>query len=37
MSNWIASYNLGYNIVQEASSYLLHLREQYSLSALQLR
>jgi hypothetical protein len=37
MSYWIASYNFGYNIAQEASSYLQHLREQYSLSALQLR
>ncbi len=37
ISYWIASYNLGYDIVQEASSYLQHLRENYSLSALQLR
>jgi hypothetical protein len=37
MSYWIASYNFGYNIAQEASFYLQHLREQYSLSALQLR
>ena len=37
ISYWIASYNLGYNLVQEASSYLQHLREDYSLSALQLR
>src|SRR5208337_3890992 len=37
ISYWIASYNLGYNIVQEASFYLQHLREEYSLSALQLR
>jgi hypothetical protein len=37
MSYWIASYNFGYNIVQEASFYLQRLREQYSLSALQLR
>lgn len=37
MSYWIASYNFGYNIVHEASFYLQHLREQYSLSALQLR
>ena len=37
MSYWIASYNYGYNIAQEASFYLQHLREQYSLSALQLR
>ena len=37
MSYWIASYNLGYNLAQEASSYLQHLREEYSLSALQLR
>jgi len=34
---WIASYNLGYNLVHEASFYLQHLREEYSLSALQLR
>ena len=34
---WIASYNLGYNLLQEASSYLQHLRENSSLSALQLR
>ena len=34
---WIASYDLGYNLVHEASDYLQHLREQYSLSALQLR
>ena len=33
---WVASYNLGYNLAQEASSYLQHLREGYSLSALQL-
>jgi O-antigen/teichoic acid export membrane protein len=37
ISYWIASYNLGYNLVQEASFYLQHLREEYSLSALQLR
>jgi hypothetical protein len=37
MSYWIASYNFGYNIAHEASFYLQHLREQYSLSALQLR
>ena len=37
MSYWIASYNFGYNIVHEASFYLQRLREQYSLSALQLR
>ena len=37
MSYWIASYDLGFNLVQEASSYLHHLREDYSLSALQLR
>ncbi len=37
ISYWIASYNLGYNLVQEAGSYLQHLRENYSLSALQLR
>jgi O-antigen/teichoic acid export membrane protein len=34
---WIASYDLGYNLVHEASFYLQHLREEYSLSALQLR
>ncbi len=37
ISYWIASYNLGYNLVQEASFYLQHLREEYSRSALQLR
>ena len=37
ISYWIASYDLGYDIVHEASIYLQHLREQYSLSALQLR
>ena len=36
ISYWIASYDLGYNLVHEASYYLQHLREQYSLSALQL-
>ncbi len=36
ISYWITSYNLGYNLVQEASFYLQHLRENYSLSALQL-
>ena len=34
---WIASYDLGYNLVHEASFYLQHLKEEYSLSALQLR
>ena len=34
---WIASYDLGYNLVHEASFYLQHLREEYSLSALQMR
>ena len=34
---YVASYNLGYDLVKEASSYLQHLREDYSLSALQLR
>ncbi len=33
---YVASYNLGYDLVQEAASYLKHLRESYSLSALQL-
>ncbi len=37
MSYWVASYNLGYNLVQEASIYLQHLREEYSLSSLQVR
>ena len=36
ISYWIVSYDLGYNLVHEASYYLQHLREQYSLSALQL-
>jgi O-antigen/teichoic acid export membrane protein len=37
ISYWIASYDLGYNLVHEASFYLQHLREDYSLSALQQR
>ncbi len=37
ISYWIASYDLGYNLVHEASFYLQHLKEEYSLSALQLR
>ena len=36
ISYWIASYDLGYNLVHEAGSYLQHLRENYNLSALQL-
>jgi hypothetical protein len=34
---WIASYDLGYNLAHEASLYLQHLKEEYSLSALQQR
>ena len=37
ISYWIASYDLGYDLVHEASFYLQHLREDYSLSALQQR
>ena len=37
ISYWIASYDLGYNLVHEASFYLQHLREDASLSALQQR
>ena len=37
ISYWIASYDLGYNLVHEASFYLQHLKEEYSLSALQQR
>ena len=37
ISYWITSYDLGFNLVHEASSYLQHLKEEYSLSALQQR
>jgi hypothetical protein len=36
ISYWVASYDFGYNLVHEASTYLQHIREQYSLSAPQL-
>jgi len=37
ISYWIATYNLGYNLIDAATFYLHNLRDQYSVSFLKLR